>query len=78
MECHSFTVIGVNAGSTDTGTAEVTSHIFNELFQIVIALQIFRRRSSFNVEAFGVFFTKSLIDWSKVRDTTAKFFRRIS
>ena len=62
MEGHCFAVIGVDTGGADTGTAKITSHIFDELFQIVITLKIFRRGSRFDVEALGILFSESHID----------------
>lgn len=69
-------VIVINTGSADAWTTKITSNVFDELFQIFIALKIFRRRLSTDNEAIGIFFTKSFIDWCKIRDAMAKLFQK--
>ena len=38
MKGNDFSVVRINTGGADTGTAKIACHVFDEFFQIVIAL----------------------------------------
>jgi len=69
-------VIGVDAGSTDTRTAEIASDIFYEFFQIMVALEVFRCGLSTDNETVCIFRPQGRFNGFEIRNTAPKLFKK--